>query len=86
MRNRADIYLPVYLEIINGVEKAGHSKAAAMVQHFTRQPLRLLGVNIFVKPAGSRHQFTAEPLRLGESSDFSFDARTANGPLPLPTG
>lgn len=84
LRNRQDGYLPVYLEIINGVEKAAHTTGVTLARYITRDPLRLEGVSIFVKPAGARRQFAAEPLRLGASKDFSFDARTGDQPLAIP--
>ena len=83
LRNREDPYLPIYLEIINGVEKTGKSAVSAVTQYVTREPLKLEGVNIFAKPAGARRQFVAEPLRLGRSEDFSFDARTEGQPFAI---
>jgi hypothetical protein len=83
LRNREDPYLPVYLEIINGVEKTGKSALTAVRQYVTREPLKLEGVNIFVKPAGARRQFATEPLLVGESKDFSFDARTGGQPFVI---
>lgn len=83
LRNREDAYLPVYFEIINGVEKAAHSQAAALAKEVSRQPLKLKGLNIYVKPSGAKHQFAEEPLRLGASQDFSFDARRDGRPLSI---
>jgi len=83
LRNREDPYLPIYLEIINGVEKTGKSAVSTVTQYLTREPLKLEGVNIFAKPVGARHQFVAEPLRLGQSEDFSFDARTEGQPFVI---
>jgi hypothetical protein len=83
LRNRQDDYLPIFLEIINGVEKTGRSAASAVGQYVTREPVKLQGIDIFVKPAGARREFAAEPLRLGESKDFSFDARTDGQPLSI---
>jgi len=83
LRNREDPYLPVCLEIINGVEKTGKSALSVVRQYVSRDPLKLEGVNIFVKPAGARRQFATEPLPLGESKDFSFDARTGGQPLVI---
>lgn len=84
LRNAGDPYLPVYLEIINGVEKAAHTTGAGITQYIQRDPLELDGVNVFVKPAGARHQFTVEPLPLGDSKDFSWDARTGGQSLSIP--
>ena len=56
LRNREDPYLPVYLEIINGVEKTGKSALSVVRQYVSREPLKLEGVNLFVKPAGARRQ------------------------------
>jgi hypothetical protein len=83
LRNSDDPYLPLYLEIINGVEKTAHTTGAGLAQYITREPLKLMGVDLFVKPVGTRRQFTADPLRLGESEDFSFDARSHGQPLTI---
>jgi hypothetical protein len=83
LRNSNDPYLPLYLEIINGVEKAAHTTGTGLSQYITREPLKLMGVNLFVKPAGTKRQFTADPLPLGESKDFSFDARSNGQPLTV---
>jgi hypothetical protein len=80
-RNREDTYLPIYLEIINGIEKAAHTAGSSVRQYITREPLKLEGVNLFVKPAGARRQFATEPLLLGASRDFSYDARSNGRPL-----
>jgi len=84
LRNSDDPYLPVYLEIINGVEKAAHTTGAGLTQFIHRDPLKLDGVNVFVKPAGARHQFTPEPISFGGSKGFSWDARTGTQPLSVP--
>jgi hypothetical protein len=81
LRNSDDPYLPLYLEIINGIEKTAHTTGTGLSQYITREPLKLMGVNVFVKPAGTRRQFAAGPLPLGESKDFSFDARSNGQPL-----
>ncbi len=83
LRNAEDLYLPIYLEIINGVEKTGQSAVTVVRQYVTRAPLELEGVNIFVKPAGTRRQFASEPLRLGSSQDYSLDTRTEGQPLRI---
>jgi hypothetical protein len=83
LRNSSDPYLPLYLEIINGVEKTAHTTGAGLAQYISREPLKLMGVDLFVKPAGTRRQFTADPLILGESKDFSFDARSQGQPLTV---
>jgi hypothetical protein len=83
LRNSNDPDLPLYLEIINGVEKTAHTTGAGLSQYITREPLKLLGVNLFVKPAGTRRQFVADPLLLGDSEDFSFDARSNGQPLTI---
>ena len=83
LRNQEDPYLPVCLEIINGIEKTGKSALSVVRQYVTREPLELEGVNVFVKPAGARRQFTTEPLRLGASKEFSFDARSEGRPLAI---
>jgi hypothetical protein len=81
LRNSNDPNLPLYLEIINGVEKTAHTTGAGLSQFIPREPLKLMGVNLFVKPAGMRRQFVAEPLQLGDSKEFSFDARSNGQPL-----
>jgi hypothetical protein len=84
LRDSRDGYLPLFLEIINGVEKTGHSSLAAAVQKINREPLGFQGVNIFVKPAGTDRQFADTPLRLGASQDFSADFETNGQPLSIP--
>lgn len=84
LRNRDDRFLPIQLEIINGVEKVSHTGASKVAGYITHDPLKLEGVNIFAKPAGARRQFAADPLLLGASKDFSFDARTSDQPTLVP--
>jgi hypothetical protein len=84
LRNSGDGYLPIFVEIINGVEQEAHTTGSSVSTYMKRAPLRLQGIDIFVKPTGSRHQFTAVPLLLGPSQDFSFDARTGGQPLLIP--
>lgn len=79
LRNAADPNLPVYLEIINGVEKIGHTTVSG--QFVRRDPLRLEGVNIFIRPAAASFKFADEPLLLGASKRFSFDARSGTRPF-----
>jgi hypothetical protein len=69
LRNRDDTYLPVYLEIINGVERTGHSAATAVSQYITRPPLKVEGVDVFVKPSGARREFAPQPLPLGRGEE-----------------
>jgi hypothetical protein len=83
LRNADDAYLPIYLEIINGVEQAAHTTGSSVSQYIKREPLKLLGVNIYVKPTGARHKFTQGALLLGTSKEFSFDARTDGQPLVI---
>lgn len=83
LRNSNDTHLPIYLEIINGVEKTGRSAVTVISPYLNRPPLKFLGVNVFVKPAGGRRDFASEPLRLGASSDYSFDARAGSKPLTI---
>lgn len=83
LRNSEDPHLPLYLEIINGVEKAGHGMGSTVAQYVKRDPLKLQGVNIYPKPDGATHQFAAQPLDLDNSKDFSFDARTGDQPLSI---
>src|ERR1035437_8811908 len=84
LRNSGDNNLPVFVEIINGVEQEAHTTGSSVSNRFKRGPLSFLGVNVFVKPTGARHQFTAEPLLLGSSKDFSFDAGVDGQPRPWP--
>ena len=76
LRNPSDGYLPIFVEIINGVEQEAHTTGSGVSNFVKRDPLKFQGVNVFVKPTGVRHQFTTEPLLLGTSKDFSFDARS----------
>ncbi len=81
LRNPGDAYVPIFVELINGVEQEAHTTGSGVSNYVKRNPLQFQGVNIFVKPTGMRHQFTAEPLLLGDSKDFSFDARSGVQPL-----
>ena len=84
LRNAGDNNLPIFVEIINGVEQEAHTTGSSVSNRFKRAPLSFQGVNVFVKPTGGRHQFAAEPLLLGGSKDFSFDARVDGKPLAVP--
>lgn len=84
LRNQDDPDLPLYLEIINGVEKTGHSTARGLAPYLNRAPLKLEGVRIYIKPSGTNRQFADDPLSLGSSKDFSFDARAENQPFAIP--
>ena len=77
LRDTGDANLPIFIEIINGVEQEAHTAGSGVASYVKRDPLELQGVNIFVKPTGARRQFTTEPLLLGPSKEFSFDARAA---------
>ncbi len=81
LRNSDDANLPIFVEIINGVEQEAHTTGSGVSNFVKRDPLKFQGVNIFIKPTGVRHQFTKEPILLGESKDFSFDAREGDQPL-----
>ncbi len=81
LRNSSDDNLPIFVEVINGVEQEAHTMGSSVAHYVNRDPLPLLGVNVYVKPTGARHQFDPEPLWLGTSRDFSFDARTGGQPL-----
>jgi hypothetical protein len=83
LRNPDDEYLPVFLEIINGVEQEAHTTGSGISNFVKRDPVKLLGVNIYVKPTGARHQFSTEPLLLGTNKDYSFDARTNGQPQEI---
>ncbi len=81
-RNRDDPYLPVALEVINGVEQIAGSILAQVLK---RDPLKLEGVNLYFKPSGPGRQFVTEPLHLSKSAQFSFDFRTGLQPLVIPS-
>jgi hypothetical protein len=83
LRNSGDVYLPIFVEIINGVEQEAHTTGSGVSNYVKRDPLKLQGVNVFVKPSGARHKFAPEPLPLGTSKEFSFDARTQGQPLAI---
>ncbi len=83
LRNSSDIYLPIFVEIINGVEQEAHTTGSGVSNYIKRDPLQFQGVDIFVKPTGAQHQFGKDPLLLGTSKDFSFDARTGGQPLVI---
>ena len=85
LRNSSDPNLPIFVEIINGVEQEAHTTGSGVSNYVKRSPLQFQGVDIFVKPTGARHQFTTEPLLLGGSKDFSFDARAGGQPMAIPT-
>src|SRR5689334_16388214 len=44
LRNSDDPYIPVFLEIINGVEKAAHTTGSTFSRYIQRDPLKLQGV------------------------------------------
>src|SRR5208282_5624367 len=73
LRNSGDAYLPIFVEVINGVEQEAHTTGSSFSNYVSRDPLKLQGVNIFVKPNGAGHKFVTEPLLLGTSKEFSFD-------------
>ncbi len=85
LRNAQDPYLPVFLEIINGVEQESRSSLAQLARKIPRDPIELEGVKILVKPAGSTRRFSADPLLLGTSTDFTFDPRNNTKPLAIPS-
>jgi len=84
LRNPSDIYLPIFVEIINGVEQEAHTTGSGIANYVKRTPLKFQGVEIFVKPTGTQRQFTKEPLLLGSSKEFSFDPRADKQPLEIP--
>jgi len=83
LRNPGDVYLPIFVEVINGVEQEAHTTGSSVSNYIKRDPLKFQGVNIFVKPSGPRHKFASEPILLGTSKDFSFDARADGQPLVI---
>ncbi len=85
LRNSSDPYLPIYVEIINGVEKTGRSAITKISPYVTREGLKLEGVNVYAKPPGARRQFAGQPLFLGEGRVYTFDARTDGQPYSVET-
>ncbi len=83
LRNQADPSLPVFLEIINGIEKTGRSEVARLARKLSRNPVELDGVRIFARPAGTRRRFAEDPLLLGNGTEFTFDARSEGKPLSI---
>jgi hypothetical protein len=83
LRNGEDPHLPVYLEILNGVEKTGRSAVGKIVPYVTRSPVMLEAANIYAKPAGARRQFISEPLLWSEGKEFSYDPRVEGRPLAV---
>jgi hypothetical protein len=83
VRNPDDPYIPIFVEIINGVEQEAHTTGSGFSQYVQRDPLKLQGVIIYVKPTGEKHKFVQEPLLLGANKDFSFDARSDGQPLAI---
>ncbi len=83
LRNADDPNLPVFVEIINGVEKTGRSAVTQLAPYVTRDPLKLEGVNVYAKPPGARRQFADAPLLLEGNANFTFDARTGDEPLGI---
>lgn len=81
LRNAADPNLPVYVEIINGVEKTGRSAITQLAPYVSREPLKLEGVNVYAKPPGARRQFADTPIILDAKSEWTFDARTGGESL-----
>ncbi len=76
LRNPDDPNLPIFIEIINGVEQEAHTTGSSVSSRIKRSPLNFLGVNVFAKPNVSGHQFTALPLLMASSTDFTLDARS----------
>jgi hypothetical protein len=83
LRNPQDPYLPVFLEVINGVEKQGLSRVALLARNITRPPLQLAGVNVFAKPAGGIRRFASDPLLLTAGGEFTYDPRREGKPLAI---
>jgi hypothetical protein len=83
LRNHDDPDLPIFLLIINGVEKEAHTTGSLVSQYVSREPLKLEGVNVYVKPAGPRRQFADAPLLLGASQEFTYDARSNGQPQAI---
>ena len=82
LRNPSDVYLPIFVEIINGVEQEAHTTGSGVSNYVKRDPLKFQGVNVFVKPTGARHQFTTEPLLLGREQGLFF-RRARRRPTPV---
>jgi hypothetical protein len=83
LRDATDPFLPICVEIINGVEKTGRSAISKIAPYITREPLKLEGINVFAKPPGARRQFASQPLLLAGGGELTFDARAEGQPLSL---
>jgi hypothetical protein len=83
LRNSQDPYLPVFLEVINGVEQEGHSKVAELARNIAREPLGLVGVNVFAKPAGADRRFASDPLLLRAGARLTFDPGSDGKPFAI---
>ena len=81
LRNAGDPNLPIYVEIINGVEKTGKSAITQLAPYVSREPLKLEGANVYAKPPGARRQFADAPILLAGNLEWTFDARTGGEPL-----
>lgn len=84
LRNPQDPFLPVFLEVINGVEKEGLSRVAQLARNLRRGPLELEGVKIFLKPPGANRRFASDPLLLDGSPDFTYDPGSQGKPFAIP--
>jgi hypothetical protein len=76
LRDRRDPYLPVFLEVINGVERTGRSTSKILAENISREPLRINGVNVFIKPTARESKFAAQPVLLSDGGKYTLDFRT----------
>ena len=83
LRNSEDPSLPIFLRIINGVEKSQGAPAAIARRYITRDPILLEGVNLYLKPMGRRRQFPKKPFLLSPESEYSVPLVSDGEPLKI---
>ena len=83
LRNSEDPSLPIFLRIINGVEKSQGAPAAIARRYITRDPILLEGVNLYLKPMGRRRQFPNKPFLLSPESEYSVPLVSDGEPLKI---
>ena len=83
LRNSEDTSLPIFLRIINGVEKSRGAAAAIARRYITRDPILLEGVNFYLKPSGRERQFPDKPFLLSPESEYSVPLKADGEPLKI---
>lgn len=84
LRNSQDPFLPIFLEVINGIEQESQSNLAQLARKISRDPVQLQGVKVFAKPTGANRRFASDPLILGSGADFTFGPRSGGEPFAIP--